>query len=252
MVGQVHLRGREPADPAQGLPAEDGRELLLPGAKVQHEVRGGRGRGDRVAPHRAQPLRVPPQVRVAGDPAEPVEHVAAAHLPQPVEQLARVVEHDARGPPRADELSDQVADPGVALGEDRGVVAVADARVPHHVVEVADDLRGPEVGAAGRDQGLMHVQGDRERRAEAVESQVGLVEVHRVAGAGDLLHLGLRPAEVREAVDHLGNGSKLHAILILSRAGVREPFRANGEWPMTEHECRRTNKMGQGESPGPH
>ena len=98
----------------------------------------------------------------------------------------------------------------------------------------------------------MHVQGDRERRAEAVESQVGLVEVHRVAVAGDLLHLGLRPAEVREAVDHLGNGSKLHAILILSRAGVREPLRANGEWPMTEGECRRANKMGQGENPGPH
>ena len=98
----------------------------------------------------------------------------------------------------------------------------------------------------------MHVQGDREHRAEAVESQVGLVQVDRVAGAGDLLHLGLRPAEVREAVDHLGNGSKLHAMLILSRAGVREPLRANGEWPMTEGECRRANKMGQGENPGPH
>ena len=67
--------------------------------------------------------------------------------------------------PSRDQLRNDVAHPAVALGEDGGVVVVADARVPHHVVEVADDVGGAQVAAAGGDQRLLHVQGDGEHGA---------------------------------------------------------------------------------------
>ena len=65
------------------------------------------------------------QVRIAGDAAQPVEHVAAAHLAQAVEQLAGVVEHDARVAALVDQLGNDVAHAAVAVGEDAGVVVVA-------------------------------------------------------------------------------------------------------------------------------
>ena len=154
--------------------------------------------------------------------------------------------------PRADQLSDQVGGPGVALGEDRGVVAVADARVPHHVVEVADDLRGPEVGTAGGDQGLMHVQGDRERRAEAVESQVGLVEVHRVAGAVTCSTWASAPQKFGRPSIISGMGrSSMRYSSFRERAFVN-PSGQTANWPMTEGECRRANKdWGKAKTRGP-
>ena len=98
-----------------------------------------------------------------------VEHVVQAHLAQAVQQGAGVFQHHARLLALVHQLRDELAHALVAPVEDRGVVVVADARVVHHVLEVADDLGGAQVAAAGRDQRLVHVQGDGERALDAAE-----------------------------------------------------------------------------------
>ena len=179
MVGQVHLRGRETAHPRQRVPAEHGRELLLPGAQVQRQIGHGRRRGHGMAPHRAQPLDVAAETMVAGDAAQPVEHVPAAHLGEPVQQLAGVIEHDARVVSMSHEVGDDVADAAVAIGEDAGVVHVAVVAAAHHRVEVADELGGAEVAMRRRDERLMHVQRHREDGAQMLEREVRLGQENR-------------------------------------------------------------------------
>ena len=66
VVGQGHLRRGEATHPSQRLQAEDGGEMVLPGAHVQPVVLYRGGRGDGVPPRAAQPLHGLPQVRVAG------------------------------------------------------------------------------------------------------------------------------------------------------------------------------------------
>ena len=56
MVGQRHLGRGESADPPERLEAEEGSEVVLPGAHVQPEILDRRGGGDGVAPGGAEPL----------------------------------------------------------------------------------------------------------------------------------------------------------------------------------------------------
>ena len=93
----------------------------------------------------------------------------------------------------ADQLGDDVAHAAVAVGEDRGVVVVAGAGVAHHEVEVADEVGGAQVASAGRDQRLLHVQGDGEVGLEAVEPEVGLRQVDGACGCASPPPPGLRP-----------------------------------------------------------
>jgi hypothetical protein len=95
-----------------------------------------------------------------------IENVAAAHFAQAVEQFAGVVKQHARLPPLTHQLGDDVAHAAIAIGEDAGVVAVAAA---HHVVEVTDHVRMPQVAAARGDQRLVHVQCHGEDGLQAVE-----------------------------------------------------------------------------------
>ena len=203
VVGQGHLGGRETADPAEGLQAEEGGEMMLPGPHVQPEVldRGGGRHG--MPPRAAQPLRRLPVARVGRDPGQGVEHVVAAHLAQPVQQRAGVFEHDPGRQPLVEQPGDELAHPPVAVDEHRGIVVVADARVVQHRLQVADDRRGAQIRAARRDERLVHVQGDGEGTVHVTEpggprrQEDGIIP----AGPDRILDALLRATDVGKAID---------------------------------------------------
>jgi hypothetical protein len=98
-----------------------------------------------------------------------------------VEQFPGVVEQHARLPSLTHQLRDDVAH-----------VAAS-----HHVVEVTDNVRVPQVAAACGD-----VQCHGEDGLQAVEAQIRLGQEHGLARPGDFLHLRLGAAEVRQTIDH--------------------------------------------------
>jgi hypothetical protein len=134
--------------------AEQGGEMVLPGQDLHLEIGDRRGGGHRMAPERAQPLHVELHGRIAGQEAQRLEDVGAAHLLEAPEQIAGVIQHDPRVAALRDQLRQQVGHPPVAVGEGLGVVVVALARVLEHPLQMADQLPpGPR-----RDRGLVHVQ----------------------------------------------------------------------------------------------
>ena len=207
VVGQRHLRRREAAHSSQRLEAEDGREVMLPGADVQAVVlHRGRGR-DGVAPRASKPFDRPAIARVQGDRAQRVEHVVRTHLAQPVQKRARVLEHHARLRALVDELRDELPHPLVAPAEHRSIVVVPDVRVLGHVAKVADEACRPQIVSAGRDQRLVHVQRDRERAVDSRERIPGArVREHRtLRGVRDRRgDQRLATREVGQPVDVLG------------------------------------------------
>ena len=210
VVGQGHLAGGEAADPLQGLPAEEGGEVVLPSTHVQPVILHRGGGGDGMAPGHAQPFHRPVEVRVAGDAFEGVEDVVPAHLAQAMKEGARVFQHDPRRLALGDELGDELAHALVAPGEDRGVVVVANALVFHHVLEVADDGGGAQVMAPRRDQGLVHVQGDGAGGAGLAKIDPAPVAKQGLGGTGghDLDDLGLMARDIGDTFEIFGK--RLH------------------------------------------
>jgi hypothetical protein len=144
-------------------------------------------------------------VRVTGHLAQRVEHVVEPHAPHAVQQRARVLQHDPRLGAVGQQLGNELPHPLVAPVEHRGVVVVADAGVLHHPLQVADRGRGAQVRPTGRDERLVHVQGDGEGAVDPVERRP-LVAVHRPLepGPDGGVDLVLRPAQVGQVVDVLG------------------------------------------------
>jgi hypothetical protein len=68
-------------------------------------------------------------------------------------------------------------------------VVVAEVGVLQHPLQVADDGRRGQVWSAGRDQRLVHVQGDRERAVDAGDVHRRVPEEHRPVPAGADRHL---------------------------------------------------------------
>ena len=92
-----------------------------------------------------------------------------AHLAQPVQQRARVLQHHPRLRALIDQLRDELAHPLIAPTEHRSVVVIADVRVLEHVPQVADQRSRAKLLSAGRDQRLVHVQRDPERTLDPHE-----------------------------------------------------------------------------------
>ena len=128
----------------------------------------------RVSPRAAEPLDPAPVLRITRHPLQGIQNVVQAHLPHPVQQGAGVLQHHARFFTFVDELRDELAHAFIAPDEHRRVVVVADPLVVHHVLQVADDVGGAKIGAAGWNQWLVHVQRDRARRLDAAESDLVL------------------------------------------------------------------------------
>ena len=209
VVGQRHLGGGESPDAPERLKAEDCSEMVLPGAHVQPEILRGRGGGHRVAPGTAEPLHGLPGPGITGEVRERIEYVIQTHLPHPMQQRARIVEHHPGLVPLVEQLPDELAHALVAPYEYRGIVVVADVLMVHHPRQIADDRRGAQV-AAGRDKRLVHVQRDRERAGGVLH--ISVMREHRVfpARRDRLADERLLPAQVRQAVDVLGE--RLHGL----------------------------------------
>ena len=182
------------------------REVVLPGPHVQPVVLHRGGGGDGVPPRAAEPLHRLPQVGVAGEWPQGVEHVVQARAAQPVQQGAGVLQHDPRLLALAEQLGDELAHPLVAPVEHRGVVVVADVGVLQHPLQVADDGGGAQAWSPGGDERLVHVQGDREGAVDTGDTRRRLIlEQWLVAAGGDRrLDCLLRTAQVRQAIDALG------------------------------------------------
>jgi hypothetical protein len=78
--------------------------------------------------------------------------------------------------------------------------------VLQHPLQVAHGGGGAQVRPAGRDERLVHVQGDRERAVDAGDIDRGATEEHRLLlPSGDrLLDPRLRTAQVRQVINVLG------------------------------------------------
>jgi hypothetical protein len=136
-----------------------------------------------------------------------VSHVAEPHLPQAVQQRARIVKHHARLEPLVDELRHELTHPLIAPHEHRRVVIVANVLVLHHVLKVTDDRRRTQVAPTGWNQRLVHVQGDRRRASDPAEVDPALARKDGLAcrASHGLLDSGLRARNVRKALDVFRN-----------------------------------------------
>ena len=159
-------RGESP-DAPERLQAEDGGEVVLPGAHVQPIILDGRGRRHRVAPGAAEPLDGLAGPAVAGEVPERVEYVVQAHLPQAVQQGARVVEHHPGLAAFIEQLRNELAHALVAPVNTGALwlSPMSGCSIIHSRLLMI--RRGAQV-AAGRDQRLVHVQRDRERAGGAL------------------------------------------------------------------------------------
>ena len=97
VIGESHLRGHEPAHPAQRLLPKNGAKMMLPGPDIQAKIARRRGGRDGVAPRSAQPFHTSSIARVAGDGPQGVDHIVGPHLAKPMEQRAREVDHYRAG-----------------------------------------------------------------------------------------------------------------------------------------------------------
>ena len=75
------------------------------------------------------------------------------------EKVAGIIEHDSRIASFADQLRNEISHASIALREGLRVVVVAFPLVFNHVLQMGDQFSA----FAGRDRGLMHVQGTGER-----------------------------------------------------------------------------------------
>jgi hypothetical protein len=186
--------------------------MVLPGAHMQAKVLHRRRGCHRVAPGRPEPLDGAAQCGLAGDALEAVDHIVGPQHAQPVQQRARVLEHDARLAAFGEQRRDELAHARIAVPEDGRIVVVAHARMLEHVLQVADECGRAQLGTAGRDQRLVHVQCHRAGAADAVEADAALRQKHRgIAHASDrALDQRLGTAQVGQVVDGLrqvGHGS---------------------------------------------
>ena len=149
-------------------------------------------------PRTPKPFDRPLVARIAGDSFETVQDVVESHLPNPVQQRARVFQHDPRLFAFVDQLRDEFPHPLIAPMEHRSVVIIADALVIHHILQVTDDFGGAQVVASGRNQRLVHVQGDRESALDVAEIDSTLRQVSRpvLAAADRRFNHGFGPADV--------------------------------------------------------
>ena len=128
--------------------------MVLPGQDLQLQIGDRRGGRHGVAPEGAEPLHMGLNRGIGGEEPEGIKDVAAAHLLETPEQIAGVIEHDARIAALSDQLGDEIGEAPVAVGEGFGVVVIALARVLQHVLEMGDQRA---VGT-GRNRGLVHVE----------------------------------------------------------------------------------------------
>jgi hypothetical protein len=122
-----------------------------------------------------------------------LEDVAPAHLLEPPQQVAGVIEHDPRVAALLDQLGQQVGQAAVALGEGFGVVVVALSRVLKHVLEMGDQR---PVGPGG-DGGLVHVQGTGKGGVKVLQLQIGVGQRHGLPPLHQGLELGFTPGDRR-------------------------------------------------------
>ena len=156
-----------------------------------------------MAPGRAQPLHGAPHFGLAGDAPQAVDDIVGTQGAQAVQQRARVLEHDPRFAAFGEQRRDELAHARVAVLEDLRVVVVADARVLEHVLQVADECRRAQIGAAGRDQRLVHVQRHGAGASDVVEADAAVFQEDRcIARGGDrALDQRLGTAQVGQVVD---------------------------------------------------
>jgi len=120
------------------------------------------------------------QVGIPGEPVQRHKNVRAAHLLEAPEQVAGIIQHDARIAALCDQLGQEIGHAPVAAGKGFGVVVIALAGMLKHVLQMADQFSpGP-----GRDLRLMHLHGAGQDRADRFQSQRRLAWNHRL----QLLH----------------------------------------------------------------
>ncbi len=259
VVGQMHLRQGEPPHALQGIAAEQGREVLLPGRDLQLQIRDRGGGGHRMAPERAEPLHVALKCRITGKALQGAEDVLAAHLLEPPEQGAGVIEHDPWITALADQLRQDVRQAPVAVGERFGVVVIHPVRVIEHELQVGDQF---PVGPC-RNHRLVHVQRAGEGRSDPLLRGHGLrrraaPEPHQG------LDLGFPPADRRQAawrhpVVHLGSTLLGAARFMPSAAGAELSLQPSPGlqrwWPSRPKArpagCRRQRRRPEKRSGGP-
>ena len=196
MVGQGHLRRREPFHPLQGRVAKQSGEMMLPGQDLQLQIGDRRGGRHRMAPEGAEPLHMGLNRGIGGEESQGIKNVAAAHLLETPEQIAGVIEHDARIAALVDQLGNQLRQASVAVGEGFGVVVIALAGVLQHVLEMGDQ----RAISSGRNRGLVHVERAGEARVERLKLQARARQEHRRVGLHQRKDRGFAAGDRRQVV----------------------------------------------------
>jgi hypothetical protein len=141
--------------------------------------------------------------------AQRVDHVARAHLLQPEEQGAGVVEREPRLFALVHQLCNQLTGPAITPAIDARVVPILLIGALGHVLQVADQRFVPGIGPAarapGRDERLMHVERHRAGPAGLAEVDAAFVQKDGAipAPVSGFLALVIPPRDVGQAVDKL-------------------------------------------------
>ena len=161
VIRKRKLGRHETAHPAQRLPSENRREMVLPGPNVQPEILGRCGRRDGVAPRGAEKLHAAPVARVAGNRLKRVQDVPGAHLLEPGQESTRIVQGKPWLLALTYQLRDELPRSPITPTVNAGIVPVLLVGALHHELQVAHKRVLPRVCAASRtarrDKWLVHV-----------------------------------------------------------------------------------------------
>ena len=135
-----------------------------------------------MTPEAPEPLDMALHHRIAGQIAQRIKDVVAAHLLESPEQSAGVIEHDAWLAAILYQLRNQRRHAFVAVGEWFSVVVIPLAGMFNHVLQMGNQPTVP----ACRDGGLMHMQRTAEAGVDLFEPPAWL----RACGDWRALHQG--------------------------------------------------------------
>src|SRR6516225_2093716 len=103
-----------------------------------------------MAPSGTQPLDGTPVSGIQCDALQIVEDIVQNHRTESVKKTTRVVQHHPRLLALCYQLWDELTHAFVTPMENLRVMVIADLRVIHHVLQIADDRRSLQIGAARR------------------------------------------------------------------------------------------------------
>ena len=121
-----------------------------------------------------------------------------------MQETTRVIQHHSRVFTLLNKLRNELAHAFVTPVKHRRVMVVADLPVIHHVFQIADDRRRPQISTAGGNQRLVHVQADTERAPDPAKTASRFRKIVRTRTVHRFGNPAFGSANIRKTFDDFG------------------------------------------------